>query len=91
MKGPSSSYVTVPSLKPAIDLGPHKDAIMDVFFSFHIIGGHITLPLTLATMVILRTVARRHPTLINLLISWVVYATANLLLYVYLIQTIGYC
>lgn len=91
MKGPfpSSSYVTVQSLKPAIDLGPHKDVIMDVFFSFHIIGGHVALPLTLVTMVILKTVARRHPTLINLLISWVVYATANLLLYANSMQTLS--
>ncbi|EJD03587.1 uncharacterized protein FOMMEDRAFT_139814 [Fomitiporia mediterranea MF3/22] len=82
MKGLSLSptHPSVLSLKPAIDLGPHKDAILDVFFAFLIIGGHVGLPLALTTMVILKTVAHRHPTLLNLLASWIVYATANLLL-----------
>ncbi|KAL5519511.1 hypothetical protein ACEPAH_1194 [Sanghuangporus vaninii] len=82
MKGPSlpSYYPIVRSLKPAIDLGSHKDAILNTFFAFHIIGGHVGLPIAFITMVILKTLARRHPTLISLLLSWIVYATANLLL-----------
>ncbi|KAL5533675.1 hypothetical protein ACEPAG_135 [Sanghuangporus baumii] len=82
MKGPSllSLYPLVRSLKPAIDLGPHKDGILNTFFAFHIIGGHVGLPMAFITMVVLKTLARRHPTLISLLLSWIVYATANLLL-----------
>lgn len=75
-----SNHSIARPLKPAINLGVHKDAIMDAFFSFHIIGGHVGLPLVLATMVVVKTVAQRHPTLINLLVSLIVYSTANLLL-----------
>ncbi|OCB87115.1 hypothetical protein A7U60_g5850 [Sanghuangporus baumii] len=82
MKGPSllSLYPVVRSLKPAIDLGSHKDAMLNTFFAFHIIGSHVGLPMAFITMVILKTLARRHPTLISLLLSWIVYTTANLLL-----------
>lgn len=83
-----SNYSITQPLKPAIDLGSHKDAIMDVFFSFHIIGGHVGLPLVLATMVAMNIIARRHPTLINLLVSLIVYSTANLLLYAHTLQAI---
>ncbi|KAH8110669.1 hypothetical protein DFH11DRAFT_1514159 [Phellopilus nigrolimitatus] len=77
--GPFLSYANR-SLNPAIDLGPHKDTTLDVYFFILILGGHIGLPLALGTMVFTKTAGRRHPTLVNLLVSWFVYATANLLL-----------
>lgn len=68
---------------PKIDLGTHKDATLDVYFIFLILGGHIGLPLSLATMYMTKDINRRHPTLINLLCTWILYATAGLILFVY--------
>ncbi|KAI5119065.1 hypothetical protein M0805_001524 [Coniferiporia weirii] len=53
---------------------------LGIFSFLHIIGGHVGIPLALVTMILTKTVRQRHPTLINLLVAWIVYATANLIL-----------
>ena len=65
---------------PAINLGPHEDAVLAVYYSLLILGGLIGLPLTIATMVFSKTANRRYPTLINLLLFYFIYAIACLIL-----------
>ena len=65
----------------AIDLGSHKDAYLDTFFAFYVMGGHVGLPLALLTMILTKTINQRQPTLINLLICWTIYSTSNLIVY----------
>lgn len=67
---------------PAIDLGSHKDAILNAYFTLFIHGGQIGLPIVLLTMLFNGAGSRRHPTLFNFLVSWMLYAIANLLLLV---------
>jgi len=52
-----------------------------VAFVLLIIGGHICLPLLVLTFALSRSVTRRSLTLINLLLSIIVYATSLLLLF----------
>lgn len=65
---------------PAIDLGSSKDAILAGYYFLLVLGGCVGLPLTVATIILTKTANRRHPTLINLLILYFVYAIACLLL-----------
>lgn len=65
---------------PAIDLGSHEDVILAVYYVLLVLGGGVGIPLMIATMILAKTVSRRHPTLINFLLSWFAYAIANLLL-----------
>ncbi|THH10551.1 hypothetical protein EW145_g1256 [Phellinidium pouzarii] len=80
MTGPSITHNFVRPSNTGIKLGLHKDAILGVYFFFLIFGGHFCLPLLLATIFFTKTTKRRHPTLINLLMSAFVYATACLIL-----------
>ncbi|KAL5523934.1 hypothetical protein ACEPAG_8107 [Sanghuangporus baumii] len=74
-----SQYI-VTSVIPVIDLGPNKDIILGFYFAFLIIGGNAGLPLLITTLLVTKTVNRRHPTLINFLISWTVYGSTCLIL-----------
>lgn len=65
---------------PAIDLGPHEDTILAVYYSILVLGGCIGLPLILATALFARISHRRNPTLINLFLHYIAYAIACLLL-----------
>lgn len=65
---------------PAIDLGPHKDVILGFYYFFHVTGGCVGLPLTIATMVFTKAVNRRHPTLTNFLLMWAMYGLASSIL-----------
>jgi len=65
---------------PAINLGPHKDAILDAFFAVFILGGQVGLPIVLLTLLFGGSDGRRRYTLFNFLVSWMLYAIANLLL-----------
>ena len=67
---------------PRIDLGSSGHAVQKAYFALLLVGGHVGLPLALGTMFVSRSASRRYPTLINMLVSWIVYATAALLLYV---------
>ncbi|EJD03176.1 uncharacterized protein FOMMEDRAFT_146834 [Fomitiporia mediterranea MF3/22] len=51
-----------------------------IFNQDQVIGGHVCLPLLIATLVLTRAVTRRHPALVNLLVLWMAYATACLIL-----------
>ena len=81
MTGPFLTRMSV--VEPAINLGLHKGAILDVYFAILIAGGQIGLPITLLTMFFNGKGSRRHPTLINVLVSWMLYAIVNLLLCVF--------
>ena len=65
---------------PRIDLGSSGLVVLKTYFALLLVGGHVGLPLALGTMFASRTASRRYPTLINMLVSWIVYATAALLL-----------
>ena len=65
---------------PKIELGKSGQAVLRAYLSLLLIGGNVGLPLVLGTLVVSHTASRRYPTLINMLISWITYATAALLL-----------
>lgn len=67
---------------PAINIGPHKDVLLDVFFALFILGGQVGLPIVLLTMLLGRSDGRRRYTLFNFLVSWMLYAISMLLLLV---------
>lgn len=77
----NGSFLRVLPVEPAIELGSHKGAILDAYYTFLILGGQIGLPIVLLTMFLNGAGSRRHPTLINMLVSWMLYAIANLLLW----------
>ena len=43
---------------------PHLRALFDIYFSFHIVGGHVLIPVLLVTFLLSK--AKRDATLINL-------------------------
>lgn len=65
---------------PKINLGSSGHAILKAYLSLLLIGGNAGLPLALGTMFVSGTASKRYPTLINMLVSWIVFATASLLL-----------
>ena len=65
---------------PVIDFGHNRGIILGFYFAFLIIGANVGLPLLIVTLLVTRTVNRRHPTLINFLVSWTVYGSTCLIL-----------
>lgn len=63
-----------------IDLGLHKETILGVYYTFLILGGDVGIPLAILTMFFAKTLTKRHPTLVNMLVMFVLYANANILL-----------
>ncbi|TBU49926.1 hypothetical protein BD309DRAFT_850608 [Dichomitus squalens] len=53
--------------------------LSSVFFAIHLVGGHIGLPIVVATFLISKT-ANRHPTVINFCIVWILYSIIYCLL-----------
>lgn len=66
---------------PAIDLGSRRETILLGYYCCIIIGGQVGLPLVLVTS-LLGSQPRRHPTFLNILLAWFLYAVSSLLLYV---------
>ncbi|KAI0375183.1 hypothetical protein BV20DRAFT_253376 [Pilatotrama ljubarskyi] len=58
---------------------PDLTALTPVFLAIHVIGGHIGLPLVVATYLFSKT-ARRHPTIINFCAIWILYSIIYCLL-----------
>ena len=50
-----------------------------VFFTIHLAGGHIGLPVLVATFLLSKT-ANRHPTVVNFCIVWILYSIIYCLL-----------
>lgn len=57
------------------------DAYLTIFFILLVLGGHVGIPLALITAAITKTASQRHPTMINLLVCWLVYTTSNLIVF----------
>ena len=53
--------------------------LTSVFFAIHLAGGHIGLPILVATFLLSKT-AKRHPTIINFCITWIIYSVIYCLL-----------
>lgn len=67
--------------------GQYKLAAIVIFFVFQIIGGHLGVPIVLLTL-IFRKGMKRHPMLINFLVTWIIYSTSFCILWVRFLQTI---
>ncbi|KLO13768.1 hypothetical protein SCHPADRAFT_827504 [Schizopora paradoxa] len=65
---------------PAIDLGSRRETILLGYYCCIIIGGQVGLPLVLVTS-LLGSQPRRHPTFLNILLAWFLYAVSSLLLF----------
>lgn len=68
--------------QPRIDLGRHKDAILETSDVLNLVGGQIGVPLALFTMAAARTAREKYPALLNFMVVFVVFSTSNLLLWV---------
>ena len=66
-------------LDPASGSAAYKKAIIPIYFVLQIFGGHVGVPIILATLILSKGM-RRHPLLINFLVTWVLYSTAFCLL-----------
>ncbi|KAI0756825.1 hypothetical protein C8Q80DRAFT_1091399 [Daedaleopsis nitida] len=58
---------------------PDMRGLDSVFFAIHILGGHIGLPILVATFLFSKT-AKRHPTVINFCVTWILYSIIYCLL-----------
>ncbi|KAL1951512.1 hypothetical protein VTO73DRAFT_661 [Trametes versicolor] len=58
---------------------PDLRGLTPVFLTIHVLGGHIGLPLVVATFLISKT-AKRHPTIINFCVIWILYSIIYCLL-----------
>ncbi|KAI0089244.1 hypothetical protein BDY19DRAFT_133221 [Irpex rosettiformis] len=65
-------------LPQAVDGTNFSRRQMYAFFSLQIIGGHVGVPIILATFLI--SGVRRHPLVVNFLGTWIIYATSFCLL-----------
>jgi len=74
-------------LDPGDGSPTYKKAVLAIFFLLQILGGHVGVPIILGTFVVVKSI-RRHPLLINFLITWVLYATSFCLL-LYLGKELG--
>lgn len=63
-------------------LGDSAAIYRDVWIYFNLIGNTILLPLVVLTFIFSKT-AKRHPTLVNLCITWIFSGVFSLLLYVF--------
>lgn len=52
---------------------PDLRNLTSVFFAIHLAGGHIGLPILVATFLLSKT-ANRHPTVVNFCIIWILYS-----------------
>ncbi|KAH9944229.1 uncharacterized protein BXZ73DRAFT_96718 [Epithele typhae] len=52
---------------------PDLTDLTSVFFAIHLVGGHIGLPLLVVTFLFSKT-AKRHPTIINFCVTWIIYS-----------------
>lgn len=68
--------------------GQYKLAAVVIFFVFQIVGGHLGVPVILLTL-IFRKGMKRHPMLINFLVTWVIYSTSFCILWVEFLQIIS--
>ena len=60
-------------------LPPDLRDLSSVFFAIHLVGGHLGLPIVVATFLISKA-ANRHPTIINFCIVWILYSIIYCLL-----------
>lgn len=81
----SSSILSTMQVDPA---GQYKLAAVVIFFVFQIVGGHLGVPVILLTL-IFRKGMKRHPMLINFLVTWVIYSTSFCILWVEFLQIIS--
>ncbi|PCH33972.1 hypothetical protein WOLCODRAFT_135422 [Wolfiporia cocos MD-104 SS10] len=60
---------------------PNLRDLAPLFFGLHIAGGHVGLPLLVLTCLLSKKV-KRHPTIINFCLTWIIYSVSySLLLY----------
>jgi hypothetical protein len=60
-------------------LGPHANIYLKIYYGLHLVPGHVLLPLLLLLFIFSKG-AKRHPTLINVLISYIVSSIVACLL-----------
>ncbi|KAI8990446.1 hypothetical protein BD414DRAFT_535755 [Trametes punicea] len=58
---------------------PDLKSLTPVFLTIHLAGGHIGLPILVATFLFSKT-AKRHPTIINFCVIWILYSIIYCLL-----------
>jgi hypothetical protein len=81
MDAPTELWTSLQRRINAQQLGPNAPVYLKVYYAAHLVPGHIFLPALLAIFLFSRT-ATRHPTLINVLISYIVSSiVACILLY----------
>ncbi|KLO13771.1 hypothetical protein SCHPADRAFT_345682 [Schizopora paradoxa] len=56
------------------------EPVQIVYYVLPILGGHVGIPIALATIFFAANQSKRHPTFISFLISWSVFATSDLVL-----------
>ncbi|KAL7285451.1 hypothetical protein PYCCODRAFT_1467115 [Trametes coccinea BRFM310] len=86
MQGAQLGYLT-PTLWSSVAHGdtiaepppPDLEALTPVFLTIHLVGGHIGLPLLVATFLFSKT-AKRHPAVINFCVTWILYSIVYCLL-----------
>ena len=66
-----------------LDLGEGEHAVLVLYFALLIIGGNNGLPIALATSLLSKNVPKRWVTYINMIISWIMFSTSRLLVYVF--------
>lgn len=62
-----------------MNLGQNGRAVLATYYFFLILGGHVCLPLALATSLFSKEVPKRRHTFTNVLVCWILYATSSLL------------
>ena len=92
LKGAQLGYLTSPLYRcqacPVTHRGvvaepppPNLRALTPVFLTIQLAGGHIGLPILIATFLFSKT-AKRHPTVVNFCVIWILYSIIYCLLYV---------
>ena len=66
-----------------LDLGEGKHTVLILYFTLLIIGGNIGLPIALATSLLSKNVPKRRVTYTNMIMSWIMFSTSRLLVYVF--------
>ncbi|KAI0734706.1 hypothetical protein C8Q72DRAFT_807313 [Fomitopsis betulina] len=62
-------------------MGPSLHRLAPLYLALHITGGHVLLPLLIATLLLSNRV-KRHPAVVNFCVTWVIYSVSySLLLY----------
>ncbi|EPT01513.1 hypothetical protein FOMPIDRAFT_1048669 [Fomitopsis schrenkii] len=56
-------------------IGPSLQQSAPFYFALHIISGHVLLPLLTATFLLSNRV-KRHPTVVNFCVTWVIYSVS---------------